>query len=143
MVGVQKAAITDLFRLGKEKFGYLASLTDRDGALVYRVSFFEIYGGRLFDLLNGRNKLLVQEDANQRIQVTGLTNQEVKTPDAMLRVIDTANAARTTFATTSNDTSSRSHAICQIAICGADDRLVGKLLLVDLAVLVLDIGLGF
>ena len=102
---------------------------------MYKVSFFEIYGGRLYDLLNNRAKLLVQEDANQKIQISGLNDKEVKTPDAMLKVIEFGNAARTTRATTSNDTSSRSHAICQIAIRSKDDKHVGKLLLVDLAVI--------
>lgn len=43
-----------------------------------------------------------------------------------------ANSARTTHATVANDTSSRSHAICQIIIKkGSSDA--GKLILVDLA----------
>lgn len=43
-----------------------------------------------------------------------------------------ANSARTTHATAANDTSSRSHAICQIIVKkGGSD--VGKLILVDLA----------
>ncbi len=46
--------------------------------------------------------------------------------------MDTANKARTTHCTAANDTSSRSHSICQIAIKkGGSD--VGKLVLVDLA----------
>lgn len=46
--------------------------------------------------------------------------------------MDTANKARTTHSTAANDTSSRSHSICQILIRkgGAD---IGKLVLVDLA----------
>lgn len=43
-----------------------------------------------------------------------------------------ANTVRTTHATTANDTSSRSHAICQVFIKKGDDE-VGKLVLVDLA----------
>lgn len=43
-----------------------------------------------------------------------------------------ANAARTTHATVSNDTSSRSHAICQITIKSPKNDS-GKLILVDLA----------
>jgi hypothetical protein len=119
---------------GRRSTGRVKRPKYSDDVLVYKVSFFEIYGGRLFDLLNNRNKLLVQEDANQKIQVSGLTENEVKTPEAMLKTIEFANNARTTRATTSNDTSSRSHAICQIAIRSKDDRHVGKLLLVDLAV---------
>ena len=36
-------------------------------------SFFEIYGGQVYDLLNNRARLLVQEDGRQQVQVTGLT----------------------------------------------------------------------
>ena len=43
-----------------------------------------------------------------------------------------ANATRTTHATVANDTSSRSHAICQILIKKNGDD-IGKLVLVDLA----------
>lgn len=46
--------------------------------------------------------------------------------------MDLANKARTTHSTAANDTSSRSHSICQVLIRknGSD---VGKLVLVDLA----------
>jgi len=33
----------------------------------FYVSFFEIYGGRLYDLLNAKNKLQVLEDKNQKV----------------------------------------------------------------------------
>ena len=42
-----------------------------------------------------------------------------------------ANASRTTHATVANDTSSRSHAICQIFVKKGSEE--GKLVLVDLA----------
>jgi hypothetical protein len=34
-------------------------------------SCYEIYGGKLFDLLNGRKKLEIREDAKRRVQVHG------------------------------------------------------------------------
>jgi kinesin family member 2/24 len=36
------------------------------------MSFFEIYGGKVMDLLNGKKKLSILEDKYQRIQVQGL-----------------------------------------------------------------------
>ena len=51
----------------------------------------------------------------------------------MLDMIDFAHSERTTHATASNDTSSRSHAICQIVIKENSGKTMGKLLLVDLA----------
>ena len=46
--------------------------------------------------------------------------------------MEAANNLRTTHATVANDTSSRSHAICQIII-RKGEKEVGKLVLVDLA----------
>jgi len=44
------------------------------------------------------------------------------------------NSVRTTHATQANDTSSRSHSICQIIIWKqTDNSIIGKFLLVDLA----------
>lgn len=37
------------------------------------VSFFEIYGGRCYDLLNGKAPLTILEDKNSNIQINGLT----------------------------------------------------------------------
>ncbi len=42
------------------------------------MSFFEIYGGKVMDLLNGKKKLAILEDKNQRIQVHGLEEREAK-----------------------------------------------------------------
>lgn len=36
------------------------------------VSFYEIYCGRLYDLLNSRAELKIREDAKQNINVIGL-----------------------------------------------------------------------
>lgn len=46
--------------------------------------------------------------------------------------MQSGNSIRTTHATVSNDTSSRSHSICQITV-RKGDYVVGKLVLVDLA----------
>lgn len=36
------------------------------------VSFFEIYGGRCYDLLNAKSPLTILEDKNNNIQIQGL-----------------------------------------------------------------------
>jgi kinesin family protein 2/24 len=46
--------------------------------------------------------------------------------------MENANKARTTHSTAANDTSSRSHSICQISIKKSGNEC-GKLVLVDLA----------
>ena len=100
----------------------------------FYISFFEIYGGRLYDLLNNKNKLQVLDDKKGNVHIYGLINQLAETPDMMHRIIDAANAIRTTHNTVTNETSSRSHAICNIVIkLKNSDEEYGKLSLVDLA----------
>jgi kinesin family protein 2/24 len=48
-------------------------------------------------------------------------------------MIEYGNSIRTTHATVANDTSSRSHAICQILVKDENSKEMGKLILVDLA----------
>ncbi len=51
----------------------------------------------------------------------------------MNQIIDYGHSSRTTRATEANDTSSRSHAVCQIKVKNSSGKSLGKLLLVDLA----------
>ena len=101
----------------------------------YTISFFEIYGGKLFDLLNGKKKLTVQEDYNQKIQITGLKTMDVDSESQMNEIIEYGNSVRVTHATQANDESSRSHAICQVNVYSQARRgaKIGQLMLVDLA----------
>ena len=77
---------------------------------------YEIYGGKLYDLLNDHQVLKLQEDKNGVIQVAGLKEVFVDNDDHILELIKQGNSVRTTHATKANDTSSRSHAITQIKI---------------------------
>lgn len=49
-----------------------------------------------------------------KVQIPGLVEKTVDSMDAMLELIEYGNSVRTTHQTVSNDTSSRSHAICQV-----------------------------
>lgn len=98
------------------------------------IAIFEIYGGRIQDLLNGRNRLKVLEDGRGEVVVHGLEEFRAGSPDEFLSLIERGHDNRTTHATEANDVSSRSHAICQILFRDvASGRLRGKLSLVDLA----------
>lgn len=44
------------------------------------VSFFEIYGGRCYDLLNAKNPLTILEDKNNNIQIQGLDEKPAASP---------------------------------------------------------------
>lgn len=104
------------------------------------VSFFEIYGGKLFDLLNDRRKLCMREDGKQQVCIVGLQEYRVSNVETIKDFIEKGNATRSTGTTGANEESSRSHAILQLAIKRSADgseskpaRLVGKLSFIDLA----------
>ncbi|THU60639.1 hypothetical protein C4D60_Mb07t14910 [Musa balbisiana] len=104
------------------------------------VSFFEIYGGKLFDLLNDRRKLCMREDGKQQVCIVGLQEFRVSNVDSIRELIEKGNASRSTGTTGANEESSRSHAILQLAIkrsvVGRESkpaRIVGKLSFIDLA----------
>lgn len=135
MGGIQTMVAEDLFLLlgeaskGNNAGGGACSLED---TCVY-VTFFEIYGGRIQDLLNERKRLKVLEDGKGEVQITGLEEFEAVDAEQFLSLIDAGNDKRTTHATEANDTSSRSHAICQVLLRDKKTgRLRGKLSLVDL-----------
>jgi len=98
------------------------------------VAIFEIYGGRLQDLLNNRNRLKVLEDGKGEVVISELKEIEVSTPQQLLSLVEDGLLNRTTHATEANDVSSRSHAICQIFFRDKlNGKVRGKLSLVDLA----------
>ena len=130
MKGIQDEAIYSIF----EDFSEISKKLKKK--YKFFISFFEIYSGRLYDLLNNRNKVQALEDKNQKVQIYGLTEKEVFSPKDMQNIVDYANAMRTTHNTVTNETSSRSHAICNFTIKiegKKEDVEYAKLTLVDLA----------
>jgi kinesin family protein 2/24 len=124
MQGVQKFVAEDLFAL----------IDAMDTPIHVLVSYFEIYGGRCQDLLNNRQRLNVREDGAGEVVVSDMLEVAADSAASLQSIIDTGNRNRTTHATESNDESSRSHAICQIALKhGSTDHLIGRFSLIDLA----------
>ena len=76
-------------------------------------SYFEIYGGKVFDLLQGRNQLRVMEDGDNAIQIHGLNEVGCEDAEDVLRNITAGNSLRASGVTSANEQSSRSHAILQ------------------------------
>uniref|UniRef100_A0A3P8UDR5 Kinesin-like protein n=2 Tax=Cynoglossus semilaevis TaxID=244447 RepID=A0A3P8UDR5_CYNSE len=95
-------------------------------------TFFEIYIGKVFDLLNRKTELKVLEDGKQQVQVVGLQEKEVNSTEDVLKLIKVGNSYRTSGKTSANAHSSRSHAIFQI-ILRRRGELHGKFSLIDLA----------
>ena len=56
--------VKDICARASEKFG--------ENTITFNMSFFEIYGGRCYDLLNKRKKLVIREDGGNKIKVVGL-----------------------------------------------------------------------
>ncbi|XP_054806735.1 kinesin-like protein KIN-13A isoform X2 [Prosopis cineraria] len=113
------------------------------------LSYFEIYGGKLFDLLSDRKKLCMREDGRQQVCIVGLQEFEVSDVQIVKEFIEKGNAARSTGSTGANEESSRSHAILQLAVKKHSEvkeskrnndvneaksgKVVGKISFIDLA----------
>lgn len=80
------------------------------------ISFYEIYASKLQDLLNRSHKLECREDANNEVQIVGLSHRLCEVEEDVLACIEEGSAARSTGVTGANDDSSRSHAIFQIEL---------------------------
>ena len=132
MNGIQELLCDDLFILLQEdiKTGGCTLANTK-----IMVSFFEFYGGHAQDLLNDRQRLKLLEDGKNEIVVVGLREVEATDAEHLKSLLEEGHQRRTTHQTEANDTSSRSHAICQIHLKHRTkpNILLGKISLVDLA----------
>jgi kinesin family protein 2/24 len=119
----------------KDVFKLLRSTKYRNEDLMVVASFFEIYSGKVFDLLNGKAKLRVLEDGKNQVQVVGLQEKVVENPDEVIKLIQVGNNIRTSGQTSANNHSSRSHAVFQLQLKHRrpPHRMKGKFSLIDLA----------
>merc|ERR1712165_332607 len=126
--GIYAFATRDVFKL-------LKSPKYKNNNLVVSCSYFEIYSGKVFDLLSGKSKLRVLEDGKQQVVVVGLTETVVTSVEDVLKLITSGNNLRTSGQTSANSHSSRSHAVFQIILRNntAKKPLYGKFSLIDLA----------
>ncbi|TEA22536.1 Diatom spindle kinesin-1 [Colletotrichum sidae] len=108
---------------------------DLDGTRNVFVCVVELAGQAAFDLLNSRRQISVLEDSFGVIQLAGALDVQVKSSDALVKLIEEAALYRQTASTEKNDASSRSHAICRIRIENPDMPAAedGLFYLIDLA----------
>jgi kinesin family protein 2/24 len=66
MQGLQESAIRDLFDRG------ISYYQEQQRNYTVTISMFEIYGGKVYDLLNNHEQLKILEDKSQKIQIQGL-----------------------------------------------------------------------
>jgi len=104
------------------------------GQLEVFCTFFEIYCGKVYDLLNNKKKLRVLEDHKNQVQVVDLREQTLNSVEDVLSLIQYGMNIRTSGTTSANQHSSRSHAVFQIIIRNSKTRKEhGKISLIDLA----------
>ncbi|KAJ3216849.1 Kinesin-like protein kif2a [Dinochytrium kinnereticum] len=137
--GIYEHACRDVFKTAE-------SLDPRRATLSFRISFYEIYGGKVRDLLSSNSKIRLMEDREGAIKVLGLREVSVTDVGELLKLVREGQARRTTGQTEANSESSRSHAVFQILLSKtrpgsaqiAPDTpsaptVRGKLILIDLA----------
>ncbi|CAM8983642.1 unnamed protein product [Rhodiola kirilowii] len=123
--------------------------TYRNQRLKLWLSYFEIYGGKLYDLLSERKKLMMREDGRQQVCIVGLQEFEVTDVKIVKEYIEKGNSERSTGSTGANEESSRSHAILQLVVKKHNEvkesrrnnnliedkvgKVVGKISFIDLA----------
>jgi Kinesin motor domain len=115
---------------------------------VVEMSYLEIYNEEVRDLLTNQNvsnakSLRLRETMNGDVYAEGLVSRRVTCPDEIRSIMEEASAKRVVAATAMNATSSRSHAMAILRICGivssistndaAECKFTSKLTLVDLA----------
>lgn len=125
--GIYALAARDVFKLMQSKY--------RSENLLVSVSFFEIYSGKVFDLLNNKLKLRILEDGKGQVQVVGLKEESVANSEQVLKLLSSGTQVRTSGQTSANQHSSRSHAIFQLILRKnvRNRPLHGKFSLIDLA----------
>jgi len=131
MMGTSDGKVPGLYLLASfDIINYLQQFPD----LVLCVSFYEIYCGKLYDLLNHRKDLVCREDAKQKVNIVGLTEQPVQNVQEIMQVIGAGLQERTSGVTGANADSSRSHAILQMQLKNINDsKRHGMMTFIDLA----------
>ncbi|XP_078265900.1 kinesin-like protein KIF24 [Rhinoraja longicauda] len=122
-----------LYALAAEDIFVHLQTSESATALFIWISFYEIYCGQLYDLLNGRKRLFAREDGNHEVQIVGLREIRVDGVKSLLEVISWGSKARSTGASGINSDSSRSHAIIQIQLKDPVEAIVGRISFIDLA----------
>uniref|UniRef100_A0A3P8R1S4 Kinesin-like protein n=1 Tax=Astatotilapia calliptera TaxID=8154 RepID=A0A3P8R1S4_ASTCA len=134
--GKQQNSAKGIYALAaQDVFAYLHHRRYANLDLSAYVSFFEIYNGKVYDLLHKKAKLRALEDERQQVQVVGLKEVYVTSAEEVIKMIQIGSSCRTSGQTSANANSSRSHAFLQIVLRRNDraTTLHGKFSLVDLA----------
>ncbi len=132
----QSSSNLGLYYLAAQDLFHVAS-HDKYKHLSVGVSLFEIYGGKLFDLLNSRQPVKCLEDSRGQVCFPGLSEHPISNADELMGIIETGALNRSTGTTSANADSSRSHAVLQLSLRKHVGRKTnvehGRLTFIDLA----------
>ncbi|XP_075415549.1 kinesin-like protein KIF19 [Tenrec ecaudatus] len=107
--GIYVRTLNDLFRAIEE--------TSSDMEYEVSMSYLEIYNEMIRDLLNpALGYLELREDSKGVIQVAGITEVSTINAKEIMQLLMKGNRQRTQEPTAANQTSSRSHAVLQVAV---------------------------
>ncbi|KAL6094598.1 kif19 [Pungitius sinensis] len=107
--GIYVRTLNDLFRAIEE--------TSDDMMYSVSMSYLEIYNEVIRDLLNPSSGFLdLREDSKGVIQVAGITEVSTINAQEIMELLMKGNKQRTQEPTAANQTSSRSHAVLQVAV---------------------------
>ena len=126
--GLYVLAARDIFEFADRK---------ENSHLSVGASLFEIYGGKLFDLLNDRHPVKCLENHKGRVCFPGLSEHPITSADELIKLIEAGSSNRSTGSTSANRDSSRSHAVLQLHLrktMGKRENVEhGRLTFIDLA----------
>ncbi|KAL0236932.1 hypothetical protein PCE1_000329 [Barthelona sp. PCE] len=120
IAGLQYRIAADVFTLMPEGFTCL-------------VSYFEVDGNELFDLLNEKQALACRENSEGETVIPGLMKVRVEDASDLLSLLEYGSNYRRTDSTNRNSGSSRTHAVCTLHFFSDTASEFGKFHFVDLA----------
>ncbi|KAJ8029129.1 Kinesin-like protein KIF24 [Holothuria leucospilota] len=123
--GLYQFAAEDLFEC-------LRAEAECDGVVVW-ISYFEIYCGQLYDLLNKRERIQALENGKHQVCITGVNEVPVNLPQTLNQFIEQGNGLRSQGSSGVNTSSSRSHAVLQMQLKDVTGNRLGRLSFIDLA----------
>jgi len=130
MMGTRDGSVSGMYTLAAYDIVYLINNV-YEGLDLY-VSFYEIYCGELYDLLNKRAKVACREDNKQRVHIVNLTEKKCVEVEEIMETIHVGLQSRTSGKTGANEESSRSHAILMFGI-KSEGKPFSKMSFIDLA----------
>lgn len=129
MMGPSDGSVPGLYLLAAyDMIDLLNQYTDLD----LFISFYEIYCGKLQDLLNNRKEVVCREDGKQQVNIVNLTMIPCNNVEDIMAALQKGMGLRAQGTTGANSESSRSHAIMTMTLKHYD-KPYSKMSFIDLA----------